>query len=146
MTNDYDADSKRTRLAATKRNCMSGNLSLIDSYGARACDFRNEIFPRELLLKERQCTTTGQTPSCPPRRRVPRKSSHPISLPDCEWWMLTLHIFPLHRGPPSIDSHTRLQYPVCTLRRGISIPPEWLRHLLSAVHIRILILYCLKSL
>lgn len=31
--------------------------------------------------------------------------------------MLTLHIFPLRRGPPSIDSRTRLQYPMCTLRR-----------------------------
>jgi len=97
------------------------------------------------LLKERRCTTTGfalSSVSAASRRAFPRKSSHPISPPDCEWWMLTLHIFPFHRDLPPPLLSTR--EPDCNIqcvhcvaktlyRRDISTPPEWLYHLFSAV-------------
>lgn len=71
MTNDYDAGSKGTRLIVAKRNRTSGNSSLIDPYGAGACDFRDEIFPRERITFKR-ATVHGIRPVVGVRRAVSR--------------------------------------------------------------------------
>lgn len=71
MTNDYDVDSKGTRLVVTKRNHTSGDLSLIDSYGVwrvRTCGFRDEIFPRERITFKRAPVRQDELRRrCPPR-------------------------------------------------------------------------------
>lgn len=118
------------------------------------CDFRDEIFPRERITFKR-ATVYGIRPvvGVGVRRAVSRGKAAIrlafLTVSDGCW----LYIYFLFAAAPLLSTRVldcNIQCVHCVARalrrRGISIPPEWLRRLLFTVHIRIPVSYCLKNL